>query len=265
MAADRAGPVAHARAADGSPGGQLEAADLDNNGAVDSIVPRRDGAAVVLGDGAGRFEPLPGSPIGADVRAVADLDGDGRLELIALAGGQPVVAERQGDTRLPLAGRAAEGGDRDRRSAHQLVRHRRTDRSADRPAPAEAVIDGPIVHVGLGTATARRGRSASSGRTASLQSEFDRPAGTTIAASQRLKGSCPWLFAWNGREMALRDRPDLAIAARPAHQRAGHRRRPDDRGLGQGPRRSARRRATAPTTCASPRSCGRRTSSISCR
>ena len=36
-----------------------------------------------------------------------------------------------------------------------------------------------------------------------LQSEFDRPAKTTIAASQRLKGSCPWLFAWNGREMAF--------------------------------------------------------------
>ena len=28
-------------------------------------------------------------------------------------------------------------------------------------------------------------------------------ADTTIAASQRLKGSCPWLFAWNGREMAF--------------------------------------------------------------
>ena len=36
-----------------------------------------------------------------------------------------------------------------------------------------------------------------------LQAEFDTPADQTIAATQRLKGSCPWLFAWNGREMAF--------------------------------------------------------------
>ncbi len=36
-----------------------------------------------------------------------------------------------------------------------------------------------------------------------IQSEFQLTADATIAASQRLKGSCPWLFAWNGREMAF--------------------------------------------------------------
>jgi hypothetical protein len=36
-----------------------------------------------------------------------------------------------------------------------------------------------------------------------LQSEFGLAADATIAASQRLKGSCPWLFAWNGREMGF--------------------------------------------------------------
>jgi hypothetical protein len=36
-----------------------------------------------------------------------------------------------------------------------------------------------------------------------LQSEFDLAADTAIAANQRLKGSCPWLFAWNGREMGF--------------------------------------------------------------
>ncbi len=41
---------------------------------------------------------------------------------------------RQG--RLRVAGGAAEGGDRDRGSAHQLVRHRRIDRGAHRPPPA---------------------------------------------------------------------------------------------------------------------------------
>jgi len=63
-------------------------------------------------------------------------------------------------------------------------------------------IESPIVHIGLGEA-----RAAEVIRigwpNGVLQSEFDREAGTTIAASQRLKGSCPWLFAWNGHEMAF--------------------------------------------------------------
>ena len=36
-----------------------------------------------------------------------------------------------------------------------------------------------------------------------MQSEFSQKADATIRADQRLKGSCPWLFAWNGREMAF--------------------------------------------------------------
>ncbi|MGC4080670.1 MAG: hypothetical protein QM736_00755 [Vicinamibacterales bacterium] len=36
-----------------------------------------------------------------------------------------------------------------------------------------------------------------------LQAEFDLAADRSVAATQRLKGSCPWLFAWNGREMSF--------------------------------------------------------------
>ena len=61
----------------------------------------------------------------------------------------------------------------------------------------------------------------------------------------------------------VRDRSALAVAARAPHQRSGDGRNADDRGLGQGPRRSARAAATAPTISASRRSCGKRTSSIS--
>ena len=63
-------------------------------------------------------------------------------------------------------------------------------------------IDTPIVHVGLGTASAAEVIRIE-WPNGVLQSEFDRPTKTTVAASQRLKGSCPWLFAWNGREMAF--------------------------------------------------------------
>src|SRR4030095_15497589 len=36
-----------------------------------------------------------------------------------------------------------------------------------------------------------------------LQSEFNTVADHSVKATQRLKGSCPWLFAWNGREMSF--------------------------------------------------------------
>jgi hypothetical protein len=58
------------------------------------------------------------------------------------------------------------------------------------------------VHFGLGDA--RRAEVARiTWPNGVLQSEFDLAADASIAASQRLKGSCPWLFAWNGREMGF--------------------------------------------------------------
>ena len=74
-----------------------------------------------------------------------------------------------------------------------------------------------------------------------LQSEFNTAADATIAASQRLKGSCPWLFAWNGREMGFvtdliwRSPLGLRINAQATADAS------DDRGLGEGPRRPAGR------------------------
>jgi hypothetical protein len=66
----------------------------------------------------------------------------------------------------------------------------------------KVVIAAPVVHVGLGEA-----RGADVARitwpNGVLQSEFKLPVNATVNASQRLKGSCPWLFAWNGTEMAF--------------------------------------------------------------
>ena len=45
--------------------------------------------------------------------------------------------------------------------------------------------------------------SASPGRTACCSRSSRQRPNATVKAAQRLKGSCPWLFAWNGREMAF--------------------------------------------------------------
>ena len=132
----------------------------------------------------------------------------------------------------------------DRRSADQLVRHRRRDRDSGRPARPEAGdrrARGPLRPRRQPRASTSRG---SSGRTACC-----RPSSTWRRSAhrrqQRLKGSCPWLFAYERHGDAVRDRLPLALAARPAHQRAGHGRRAADRGLGARSAAISWRRETA--------------------
>ena len=192
--------VVQAHAAAGST--RLVAADLDNNGAVDLIASRPGASTVLLSSGPGQFAPLAGTTPAADIRAAADVDGDGRIELIGIADAhvvtvgttgkanygwqavRPKAATATGDQRINSFGI---GGSIEVRTGLHLQRQ---------------PIDAPIVHIGLGTAsTAEVIRIEWPNGV--LQSEFDRPAKTTIEASQRLKGSCPWLFAWNGREMAF--------------------------------------------------------------
>ncbi len=141
---------------------------------------------------------------------------------------------------LRLAGRAAEGGDRDRRSAHQLVRRRRIDRSADRPAPAAPADRRPDRPRRPRHGLCRRGHPD---RVAErCPAVRVRPAGPDHHRRQPApQGLVSMAVRVERPRDGLRDRPDLALAARPAHQRPGNRRRPDDGGFGQGPRRSARR------------------------
>jgi hypothetical protein len=62
------------------------------------------------------------------------------------------------------------------------------------------LITGPLVHFGLGEQT-----GADVVRivwpNGSVRAEFDLKADETILAEQRLKGSCPFLFAYDGQEM----------------------------------------------------------------
>ncbi|HEY2158839.1 MAG TPA: FG-GAP-like repeat-containing protein, partial [Isosphaeraceae bacterium] len=79
--AGRAGVGANAR---------LFAADLDNNGATDLVASGTSGGWIALGDASGRFRTIL-APKDLRVFSVADLNGDGTLDLVGLDGhGRPV-------------------------------------------------------------------------------------------------------------------------------------------------------------------------------
>jgi hypothetical protein len=177
---------------------RLIVADLDNNGSPDLIVAGASETRVLLG-GPGMFAPLAASiPFG--VSAVADLDEDGRLELI---GGTPAKVAKSRGTKayhwlrvMPRAATATGdqrinsfgiGGEVEVRTGLHVQKQ---------------IITSPGVHIGLGEA-AQADVIRITWPNGILQSEFEKRADATVKADQRLKGSCPWLFAWNGREVAF--------------------------------------------------------------
>src|SRR6266545_4338376 len=191
---------------------RLRIADLDNNGGPDLVLLASDspaisrGALIWLSDENGNFHSLDRMSGGlppAPARAfdIADLNGDGKLDLLVLwSEGQPGqdvnhgsrnyhwqdirprAAQAVGDQRINSFGI---GGDMEIRSGLLVQKQ---------------LITGPLIHFGLGDQP-----GADLVRivwpNGSVRAEFDLKADQVVLAEQRLKGSCPFLFAYNGKEM----------------------------------------------------------------
>jgi Tfp pilus assembly protein PilF len=181
---------------------RLFAEDLDNNGAIDLLASWGEGGKAWLADGKGGFTPLPAS-IPPRVQGVADFNGDGLLDLLGLsAEGQPVRYLARG-TRdyhwqdlAPSATRAtgddrinsfAIGGEVEVRAGTQVVKQ---------------PINRPVIHTGLGSRS-RADLIRIQWPNGTYQYEFKKPADSLVVAEQRLKGSCPFLFAWDGEKMVF--------------------------------------------------------------
>jgi Tfp pilus assembly protein PilF len=189
---------------------RLHAADLDNNGAVDlllaPVAPSAgdpNGALVWLGNGAQKFTPLP-QPVGpARVFNVADVNSDGRLDLLGLsAAGQAQQALNQGSKTYqwqilrPRARQATGdqrinsfgiGGEMELRSGLMLQKQ---------------PITAPQLHFGLGE---QGGADVVKilWPNGMENAEFALKADQEVLTEQRLKGSCPFLFAWNGKQIGF--------------------------------------------------------------
>jgi tetratricopeptide (TPR) repeat protein len=180
---------------------RLLSADLDNNGALDLIASGNGATQILLGTAEHGFQPLGGA-LSGDVYSVADLNDDGMLDLVGVAGGRatrwlgkgtagyhwkvirPRAQQNAGDQRINSFG---VGGDIQVRSG-LLVQTQ--------------VLTGSPLHFGLGTHT-----GVDVARilwpNGVAQAEFRGGVDDAIVAEQRLKGSCPWVFAWDGSRMGF--------------------------------------------------------------
>ncbi|HEX6731006.1 MAG TPA: FG-GAP-like repeat-containing protein, partial [Pyrinomonadaceae bacterium] len=198
----------------------LRTLDLDNNGANDLLLTfskspigkNAPGAFVWLRDANNSFNLLPNQnppPGNSDARWVgpnsvittADINADGRIDLLG----------------LDLDGQPVQGLNRGTKNYHwQIIRPRAAEAVGDQRINSfgiggeieiragllvqKQVVTGPNVHFGLGDQT-----GADVVRivwpNGAVRAEFETKADQAILAEQRLKGSCPFLFAYNGKEM----------------------------------------------------------------
>lgn len=181
--------------------------DLDNNGAMDIVASGPNGGKVWLTDTEGKLQPL-GASISAPPVAIADLSGQGRLDLVTLSPKGPVRLVNKGtrtyhwhalrfratesekvlkDTGEGLMNTFGVGGEVEIRSGLLYQKY---------------PITNVVTHVGLG-----ENEEIDVARIlwpdGGWQGEFDFKPDTIVVAVHRLVVSCPFLFAWNGKEMAF--------------------------------------------------------------
>jgi tetratricopeptide (TPR) repeat protein len=186
---------------------RLRTADLDNNGAFDLVLANvggarsANGATIWLADENEHFMLLTSTQGPARVFDTAPVSAEGRLDLLGLTSdGQPIDAvnrttmnyhwqvirprahQATGDQRINSFGI---GGQIEIRSGLLLQMQ---------------PINSPQLHFGLGNETgAEVARIVWPNGT--VRAEFALKADQEVLTEQRLKGSCPFLFAWNGTSM----------------------------------------------------------------
>jgi Tfp pilus assembly protein PilF len=187
------------------PSGQvrLRIADLDNNGGLDLLLASTgsEGTIVWLSDKRNEFSQKRDLVFRQRVFDAADVNADGRLDLLEIS----------------TEGRALQAINSGSKSYHwQVVRPRATNAVGDQRINPFGVggemeirsgllvqkqsITGPLLHFGLGEQTTTDVIRVV-WPNGTVRADFEVKADQEVIAEQRLKGSCPFLFAFNGKQM----------------------------------------------------------------
>ncbi len=188
------------------PAGQLRLriADLDNNGGLDLLLASTSSEGTILwlsNEHSEFFIPRRDLFFAERVFDAADVNKDGRLDLLEISTeGQALQAINSGSKNYHW----------------QLVRPRATSATGDQRINPFGVggemeirsgllvqkqlINGPLIHFGLGEQTTTDVIRVV-WPNGTVRADFELKADQEVVAEQRLKGSCPFLFAFNGKQM----------------------------------------------------------------
>ncbi len=179
--------------------------DFDNDGFIDlalagASVQGRPGLRLVRNLGSGRFEEqaslLSGLPSTVEDAETGDLDEDGDLDLVLLSAGRPMVLWNDGGNangwlNVQLAASLEGSGKNNFYGIGSTIEIRAG-------AHYQSLqVNAPVTHVGLGDRE-RADVIRVIWSNGVPQNRIDPESRTLIVEPQRLKGSCPSLYTWNG-------------------------------------------------------------------
>ncbi|HTD53072.1 MAG TPA: VCBS repeat-containing protein, partial [Thermoanaerobaculia bacterium] len=183
-------------------GGQPLLFDFDNDGALDLFLASSKGSSLWRNDGSGNFRRVEGVFPPAIAAESVDLDGDGDLDLVLVTPeGKALLLENQGGNANGWIDVALEGLPTGSAKVNRFGYGSEVEVKAG-ALYAFRTVSRPVTHVGVGAA-----RKADVLRVLWTngipQNRLSPAVKTLVTEIQQLKGSCPFLYAFDGQRWSF--------------------------------------------------------------